>query len=155
MGTEDRVKEILARQAAAAKVEKDSEAEAKILAGQLNELRGAVTQNWPVRRAHIAAFVTQLNSQMRENGHQLFVMESDSLSSHTGLEVDKMELGFEQKTRSHRKLLLSVRPDGEIYVSMGTRGMAAARSYKFNLLEATNEQLEGTVLDFLDINTPQ
>ena len=29
MGTEDRVKEILARQAAAAKVEKDSEAEAK------------------------------------------------------------------------------------------------------------------------------
>ena len=58
MGTEDRVKEILARQAAAAKVEKDSEAEAKILAGQLNELRDAVTQNWPVRRAHIAAFVT-------------------------------------------------------------------------------------------------
>ena len=76
MGTEDRVKEILARQAAAAKVEKDSEAEAKILAGQLNELRDAVTQNWPVRRAHIPAFVTQLNSQMRENGHQLFVMES-------------------------------------------------------------------------------
>ena len=45
MRTEDRLKEILARQAAAAKVEKDSEAEAKIVAGQLNELREeAVTQ---------------------------------------------------------------------------------------------------------------
>jgi hypothetical protein len=108
MRTEDRLKEILARQAAAAKVEKDSEAEAKIVAGQLNELREAVTQNWPVRRAHIAAFVAKLNSQMKKNGHQLFVMESDSVSSHTGLEVDKMELGFEPKTRSHKKLLLSV-----------------------------------------------
>ena len=107
MRTEDRLKEILARQAAAAKVEKDSEAEAKIVAGQLNELREAVTQNWPVRRAHIAAFVAKLNSQMKKNGHQLFVMESDSVSSHTGLEVDKMELGFEPKTRSHKKLLLS------------------------------------------------
>jgi hypothetical protein len=155
MRTEDRLKEILARQAAAAKVEKDSEAEAKIVAGQLNELREAVTQNWPVRRAHIAAFVAKLNSQMKKNGHQLFVMESDSVSSHTGLEVDKMELGFEPKTRSHKKLLLSVRPNGEVYVSMGTRGMAAAKSYKFNLLEASDEQLEETVLDFLDINTPQ
>ena len=155
MRTEDRLKEILARQAAAAKVEKDSEAEAKIVAGQLNELRDAVTQNWPVRRAHIAAFVAKLNSQMKKNGHQLFVMESDSVSSHTGLEVDKMELGFEPKTRSHKKLLLSVRPNGEVYVSMGTRGMAAAKSYKFNLLEASDEQLEETVLDFLDINTPQ
>ena len=155
MRTEDRLKEILARQAAAAKVEKDSEAEAKIVAGQLNELREAVTQNWPVRRAHIAAFVAKLNSQMKKNGHQLFVMESDSVSSHTGLEVDKMELGFEPKTRSHKKLLLSVRPNGEVYVSMGTRGMAAAKSYKLNLLEASDEQLEETVLDFLDINTPQ
>ena len=66
-----------------------------------------------------------------------------------------MELGFEPKTRSHKKLLLSVRPNGEVYVSMGTRGMAAAKSYKFNLLEASDEQLEETVLDFLDINTPQ
>ena len=155
MRTEDRLKEILARQAAAAKVEKDSEAEAKIVAGQLNELREAVTQNWPVRRAHIAAFVAKLNSQMKKNGHQLFVIESNSVSSHTGLEVDKMELGFEPKTRSHKKLLLSVRPNGEVYVSMGTRGMAAAKSYKFNLLEASDEQLEETVLDFLDINTPQ
>jgi hypothetical protein len=155
MGTEDRLKEILVRQAAAAKVEKDSEAEAQIVAEKLNKLRDAVTQNWPVKRAHIAAFVAQLNPQIRKNGLKLFVMASDSVSSHPGLEVDKMELGFEQKTRSHRKLSLSVRPSGEIYVSMGTLGMAPARSYRLNLLEATNEQLEATVLDFLDINTPK
>ena len=63
MRTEDRLKEILARQAAAAKVEKDSEAEAKIVAGQLNELRvtavgygsaglGTAQRNYPYKGFH-------------------------------------------------------------------------------------------------------
>jgi hypothetical protein len=53
-----------------------------------------------------------------------------------------------------RKLTISVRPDGKIHVTMTTRYTSPAKNYVLDALEATNDQLEGTVLDFRDINTP-
>ena len=54
-----------------------------------------------------------------------------------------------------RKLWLSVRPDGCIHVGMGMRNHSPAKHYELNVLKATSADLEGTVLDFLDVNTPK
>jgi hypothetical protein len=54
-----------------------------------------------------------------------------------------------------KKLVISVRANGEAYVSISTSSVSQAEQHMLNVLEVTNEQLEATVLDFLDANTPK
>jgi hypothetical protein len=54
-----------------------------------------------------------------------------------------------------KKLAISVRANGEAYVAISTSFVSQAKQYMLNVLEVTNEQLEATVLDFLDANTPK
>ena len=72
-----------------------------------------------------------------------------------GMEVDKMEVAFRQRTPHDKKLVISVRTNGEASVSIFTSSVSQAEQYMLNVLELTNEQLEATVLDFLDANTPK
>ena len=72
-----------------------------------------------------------------------------------GMEVDKMEVAFHQRIPHDKKLAISVRANGEAYVAISTSSVAQASQYILNVLELTNEQLEATVLDFLDANTPK
>ena len=51
--------------------------------------------------------------------------------------------------------MISVRANGEAHVAISTSSVSQAQQYTLNVLEATNEQLEATVLDFLDANTPK
>ena len=76
MGTEDRLKEILARQVAAAEANRQREEEAQVAAEKAKELRAEVTQKWRVQRAYIERFVVQLNEQIRKNDVQLSVRDS-------------------------------------------------------------------------------
>jgi hypothetical protein len=52
-------------------------------------------------------------------------------------------------------LVISVRANGEAYVSISTSSVTRAEQSTLHVLEVTNEQLEATVLDFLDANTPK
>jgi hypothetical protein len=70
------------------------------------------------------------------------------------VEADKMEVAFRQRTPHDKKLVISVRANGEAHVSISTSSVSQAR-YMLNVFEVTNEQLEATVLDFLDANTPK
>jgi hypothetical protein len=154
MGTDDRLKNILRRQAAAVALLARENAEAKVAAEAANKLRDSVSQKWKVQRAHLVKFVAQLNLQTSKNGVVLFVKDSAYPAPVDASELDKMEVGFQQDVREMRKLTISVRPDGKMHVTMTTRYASPAKNYVLDALEATNDQLEGTALDFLDINTP-
>jgi hypothetical protein len=71
------------------------------------------------------------------------------------MEVDKMEVAFHQRMPHDKKLVISVRANGEAYVAISTSSVSQAEQYMLNVLEVTDEQLEATVLDFLDANTPK
>ncbi|MGO8842403.1 MAG: hypothetical protein ACLQF1_15115 [Methyloceanibacter sp.] len=156
MGTEDRLKEILARQVAAAEANRQREEEAQVAAQKAKELRAEVTQKWRVQRAYIERFVVQLNEQIRKNDVQLSVRDSRYPAPEGTFEVDKIEIGFQPRSRGDmRNLTIAVRPNGEIYVSIASSTTSPAKHYTLNTLKATNDELEGTVLDFLDVNTPR
>ena len=154
MGTEDRLKSILRRQAAAVALAAREDAEAKVATETANQLRESVTQKWKVQRAHFVKFIGQLNLQTSKNGVVLFVKESAYPAPVNASELDKVEVGFQRDVCEMRKLTISVRPDGKMHVTMTTRYTSPAKSYVLDALGATNDQIEGTVLDFLDINTP-
>lgn len=154
MGTEERLKGILARQTAAAEKAKHDQAAAQAAAERAKDLRVRVTEKWQGQRAHIEQFIDRLNNEMSDLGTTLFVRAS-RYPSDESVQVDAMDIGFETSAGDMRKLALLVRPDGRIYVSIATRTVSPVKHYDLNVLEATDEQLEGTVLDFLDENTPK
>jgi hypothetical protein len=158
MGTEDRLKGILARQAAAAKAKQSAESEDQAAAEKAQLLRASVAEKWHGQRVHIERFIYQTNKQISKNGVQLFVRASGyRRTAVTKEEVDRMEIAFDAHTDNLKKLTFSVRPDGDIFISMGTSYDATtpAKQSILNVLKNTNDELEGTVLDFLDINTPK
>jgi NCAIR mutase (PurE)-related protein len=157
MGTEDRLKGIMARQAAAAKAKQSAESEDQAAAAKAQLLRASVVEKWHGQRVHIESFINQTNKQISKNGVQLFVRASGSRRTGVTKEVDRMEIAFDAHTDNLKKLTFSVRPDGDIFISMGTSYDAAtpAKQSILNVLKNTNDELEGTVLDFLDINTPK
>ena len=155
MGTDERLKGILARQAAVAEKAKHDQAAAQAAAEQAKALRVRVTEKWQGQRAHIEQFIDRLNNEMSDLGTTLFV-RALRYPSDESVQVDAMDIGFEKYTTGDmRKLAILVRPDGQIYVSIATRSVSPAKHYDLNVFEATEEQLEGAVLDFLDENTPK
>jgi len=156
MGNKERLKGILERQAAAAERERLDEEAASAKAEKVRSVRVEVIQKWQEQRAHLETYIAQINKETSKNDVQLFVVENPR-HAHTGvgMEVDKMEVAFRQRMPYDKKLVISVRANGEAYVSISTSSVSRAQQYTLNVLEATNEQLEATVLDFLDANTPK
>jgi Tfp pilus assembly protein PilO len=156
MGNKERLKGILERLAAAAERERLDEEEASAKAEKVKSVRVEVIQKWQEQRSHLESYIDQIKKQIRKNSVQLFVVQNPR-RAHTGvsLELDKMEVAFHQRMPHHKKLAISIRANGEAYVAISTSSMAQAKQYTLNVLEVTNEQLEVTVLDFLDANTPK
>ena len=156
MGNKERLKGILERQAAAAERERLDDEAASAKAEKVKSVRVEVIQKWREQRSHLETYIDQINKQISKNGVQLFVVKNPRhADTAVGMEVDKMEVAFHQRTPHHKKLAISVRANGEAYVAISTSSVAQAKQYTLNVLEATNEQLEATVLDFLDANTPK
>ena len=156
MGNKERLKGILERLAAAAERERLDEEEASAKAEKVKSVRVEVIQKWQEQRSHLETYIDQINKQISKNGVQLFVVQNPR-RAHTGvsMELDKMEVAFHQRTPHDKKLAISVRANGEAYVAISTSSVAQAKQYTLNVLEVTNEQLEATVLDFLEANTPK
>ena len=55
-----------------------------------------------------------------------------------GVEVDKMEVAFRQRMPYDKKLVISVRANGEAHVSISTSSVSQARQYVLNVLEVTS-----------------
>jgi hypothetical protein len=144
------------RQAAAAKRAQVDQEGADEAAEKRQKLCAEVDRKWTAQRAHIEQFINRLNQELSENGVQLYVRGPRTASSDPPIQVDQMDIDFDQypQTQHMRKLSISVRPNGEIYVHIATKDISPVKQYTLNAFEATNEQLEGTVLDFLDANTP-
>ena len=156
MGNKERLNGILERLAAAAERERLDEEEASAKAEKVKLVRVEVIQKWQEQRSHLETYIDQINKQIRKSSVQLFVVQNPR-RAHTGvsMEVDKMEVAFRQRTPHDKKLVISVRANGEAYVSISTSSVSQAKQYMLNVLEVTNEQLEATVLDFLDATTPK
>ena len=155
MGNKERLKDILKRQAAAAERERLDEEAAAAQVEKVRSLRVEVIQKWQEQRAHLETYIAQINEETSKNGVQLFVVKNPRQADTGGVEVDKMEVAFRQRMPHDKKLVISVRASGEAYVSISTSSVSQAQQYRLNVLEVTNEQLEATVLDFLDANTPK
>ena len=156
MGNKERLKGILERQAAAAERERLDEEAASAKAEKVRSVRVEVIQKWQEQRAHLETYIAQINKETSKNDVQLFVVKNPRhADTGVGMEVDKMEVAFRQRTPHDKKLVISVRANGEAYVSISTSSVSQAQQYTLNVLEVTNEQLEATVLDFLDANTPK
>jgi L-lactate utilization protein LutB len=156
MGNKERLKGILGRQAAAAERERLDEEAASTKAEKVRSVRVEVIQKWQEQRTQLETYIAQINKETSKNGVQLFVVKNPG-HAHTGvsMEVDKMEVAFRQRTPNDKKLVISVKANGEANVSISTSSVSQAQQYTLNVLEVTNEQLEATVLDFLDANTPK
>ena len=156
MGNKERLKDILERQAAAAERERLDEEEASAKAEKVRSVRFEVIQKWQQQRAHLETYIAQINKETSKNGVQLFVVKNPRhADTGVGMEVDKMEVAFHQGTPHDKKLAISVRANGEAHVSISTSSVSQAQQYMLNVLEVTNDQLEATVLDFLDASTPK
>ena len=155
MGNKERLKDILKRQAAAAERERLDEEAAAAQVEKLRSVRVEVIQKWQEQRAHLETYIAQINKETSKNSVQLFVVKNPRQADTGGMEVDKMEVAFRQRMPYDKKLVISVRASGEAYVSISTSSVSQAQQYRLNVLEVTNEQLEATVLDFLDANTPK
>jgi len=156
MGNKERLKDILKRQAAAAERERLDEEAAAAQVEKVRSVRVEVIQKWQEQRAHLETYIAQINEETSKNSVQLFVVKNPrQADTGVGMEVDKMEVAFRQRMPHDKKLVISVRASGEAYVSISTSSVSQAQQYRLNVLEVTNEQLEATVLDFLDANTPK
>ena len=155
MGNKERLKDILKRQAAAAERERLDEEAAAAQVEKVRSVRVEVIQKWQEQRAHLETYIAQINKETSKNSVQLFVVKNPRQADTGGMEVDKMEVAFRQRMPYDKKLVISVRASGEAYVSISTSSVSQAQQYRLNVLEVTNEQLEATVLDFLDANTPK
>jgi hypothetical protein len=156
VGNKERLKGILERQAAAAERERLDEEAASAKAERVRSVRVEVIQKWQEQRAHLETYIAQINKETSKNGVQLFVVKNPrQADTGVGMEADKMEVAFRQRTPHDKKLVISVRANGEAHVSISTSSVSQARQYMLNVFEVTNEQLEATVLDFLDANTPK
>jgi hypothetical protein len=156
VGNKERLKGILERQAAAAERERLDEEAASAKAEKVRSVRVEVIQKWQKQQAHLETYIAQINKETSKNGVQLFVVKNPRhADTGVGMEVDKMEVAFRQRTPHDKKLVISVRANGKAHVSISTSSVSQAQQYMLNVLEVTNEQLEATVLDFLDANTPK
>ena len=156
MGNKERLKAILERQAAAVERERLDEEAASAKAEKVRSVRVEVIKKWQEQRTRLETYVAQINKETTKNGVQLFIVKNPrQADTGLGMEVDKMEVAFRQRMPYDKKLVISVRASGEAYVSISTSSVSQAQQYRLNVLEVTNEQLEATVLDFLDANTPK
>ena len=156
MGNKERLKAILERQAAAVERERLDEEAASAKAEKVRLVRVEVIKKWQEQRTRLETYVAQINKETTKNGVQLFIVKNPrQADTGLGMEVDKMEVAFRQRMPYDKKLVISVRANGEAHVSISTSSVSQAQQYRLNVLEVTNEQLEATVLDFLDANTPK
>ena len=155
MGNKERLKAILERQAAAVERERLDEEAASAKAEKVRLVRVEVIKKWQEQRTRLETYIAQINKETTKNGVQLFIVKNPRQADTGGVEVDKMEVAFRQRMPYDKKLVISVRANGEAHVSISTSSVSQARQYVLNVLEVTNEQLEVTVLDFLDANTPK
>ena len=156
MGNKERLKAILERQAAAVERERLDEEAASAKAEKVRSVRVEVIKKWQEQRTRLETYVAQINKETTKNGVQLFIVKNPrQADTGLGMEVDKMEVAFRQRMPYDKKLVISVRANGEAHVSISTSSVSQAQQYRLNVLEVTNEQLEATVLDFLDANTPK
>jgi len=156
VGNKERLKAILERQAAAVERERLDEEAASAKAEKVRLVRVEVIKKWQEQRTRLETYIAQINKETTKNGVQLFIVKNPrQADTGLGMEVDKMEVAFRQRMPYDKKLVISVRANGEAHVSISTSSVSQARQYVLNVLEVTNEQLEVTVLDFLDANTPK
>ena len=127
MENKERLKGILERQAAAAERERLDEEAASTKAEKVRSVRVEVIQKWQEQRTQLETYIAQINKETSKNGVQLFVVKNPG-HAHTGvsMEVDKMEVAFRQRTPHDKKLVISVKANGEANVSISTSSVSQA-----------------------------
>jgi len=137
MGTEDRLKKIMAQHARVA-------GQAKAAAEQADKVRAVCQPKWKELQAHVRQFVAGLNGRFENYGLHIFERDSPNFEAiHLALDEAGME----------RAIKIFMVNDGRIYVV--TSSEWPNDLFLGNIINVTNEQIEGAIMDFLDRYTPK
>lgn len=155
MSNDRKLEEILARQRVNAEAADADSKRLKEAQAKTRELKQKVAAAWVPLRAHLAAYVKNLNEKMNDNGVQL-VVESEPLERPVQTIVDRVLVRFPQGggiQQSIRKLRMEVLSDGHISVNIGTKNHSSKKSYSLDVFGISSSEIETAVLEFLDNNT--
>jgi hypothetical protein len=150
MSTEDRMKAILAKQAAADKAAAEEEARLAVATRDAKALRSQVEQKWSQLSTVLSETIKTANASMA--GRTLYVAYENLPPG--GMLVSELVFSFENKppNRMHPKCGVRVNPDGTIIVSIDNAVVSPKKTYRLDALAATKKQIEGIVFDFLELN---
>jgi hypothetical protein len=151
MSNEDRLKAILAKADTAGEARRKSKEEADARAAEAAQKKLKVETAWKPLRGHINDFVISTNAKLPEH-LELFVRNTRHDRPTADL-VESLALTIGGYSSSDlRKCYIQTLGNGEISVRMGTSIQMPKKEYRLDALTATSDQVEGIVLDFLEIN---
>jgi hypothetical protein len=155
MGIDDKINDILARQARAIQRLEEEKLAAYAAAERAKELRHEVSRRWKQQSSNLETFIERLDQLFSKNGVHLYMRNEGPRISSTAIEVGRFEVAFDRQFDARKRLAVSVHANGEAHIYIADGSESAKKTSTLNVLEATDEQLQHSVLDFVDLNTPK
>jgi hypothetical protein len=146
----DRMKAILEKQAAADRAREAKAAQEAAAEKDEKALQSKVEQIWPRLEGVLTETIKSANAAMTGD-RKLYVLYGQRAAG--SMEVASVILSLENAPPNliRRKCVVSVRPDGTIFVAIDGDA-APKKNYRLDASTATHEQIEGIVYDFLELN---
>ena len=151
---EDKLGEILRRQAAMAEAKRTQEAVAAEAAAKAAAVRETAEALWKEQSEQLDRAITELNEKMAANEVQLKKTWSEA---HIAGAIECVSIVYAGDSYRHslRRLNINVWANGLISVQMGTENHSPKRTANFPLSDASRAKWFECLLDFVDIDTPE
>lgn len=150
---DDRLSEILKRQAAAAAAKRDRDARASEAAARAEDRREKAEAHWAQQSKELDSALAELNEKMAPNEIQLEKRWAENRGAH--IDLVSIHYAGDSDRHSLRRLNISILDNGQVSVSMGTKNQSPAKQYDFALADASRRKWLDCLLDFVDVNTPK
>jgi hypothetical protein len=152
MSIEQRLQEIAAKQSAAEAARMQREDDAALKQAEQTALRERVESAWAKLKTGLDAFIQKTNETVPGENKKVLVFPNQAAGDRSIVDTFYLALGKYPPTGSLQRCIVTVQQNGVVMVRMGTTSQMPAKSYSLDALTATDEQIGGIVLDFLDIN---
>jgi len=155
MMTDQRVKDLLARQSLAASARRKRERQAEEAAEKAAARRAVVQELWREKSKDLDEAIERLNELMAANDVKLHRRWTDN--SRPAGQIERVEVGFsahDYLRSDMRCIMFHVHGDGSVHVRMATKHRIPAKEEEFHLEDADVDRWMTSLVDFVDINTP-
>jgi FAD/FMN-containing dehydrogenase len=152
---DQRLNDLLARQAIAANVQRERDRQGQQAADKAAARRAFVEKLWPERSRNLDEAIARLNELMVANDVQLHRRWADN-SGPAG-QIERVEVGFSAHDFLHsdmRCVMFHIHADGGVHARMATKNHMPAKEDRFSLEDADVDRWMASLIDFVDVNTP-